>query len=145
MQGQPRSLDGWMAYLQQELGTACEQLNLHFQIRRSRRVREKPVAESTIDDYEWKPIPAVRGRFSAADSEEGTYYVFSVDTNEGVLRLQHDTHHAGVAGRHLWLETFTTFPMAATLRGAASPGEMALRNFVVDIVGRFEPNIFSCT
>ena len=47
----------WMAYIDTEVRAACEKKGWGSQMRRKWSVRDKPVSESSVDDYEWKLIP----------------------------------------------------------------------------------------
>ena len=47
----------WMVYIDGEVRDVCQATSWGHQLRRKWTVREKPVADSGIDDYEWKLIP----------------------------------------------------------------------------------------
>jgi len=158
----------WMAYIDAEVRAACETKGWGSQIRRKWSVREKPVPESSVDDYEWKLIPGAAARlleqapFHGID--EGTYYVLSLDRGGRKLILQHDTVRGEPQlGLHWFLQSFTEihlaglgYPdyMALLLQVEAThpegrlpvpPRNGRLRDFLVDLTSRFKPNFFSIT
>ena len=50
----------WMSYIDGEVRAVCEARGWRYQVRRKWSVREKPVADSSISDYEWKLCPGLR-------------------------------------------------------------------------------------
>ena len=52
----------WMASIDAEVRAACEIKGWGSQIRRKWSVRDKPVSEASVDDYEWKLIPGADAR-----------------------------------------------------------------------------------
>ena len=140
----------WMAYIDTEVRAACEKKGWGSQIRRKWSVRDKPVSESSVDDYEWKLIPRALA--------EGIYYVLSLDRRGSKLILQHDT-----ARNEPWLQSFTEIQVAGLGdheymglmlqveetdhegRLPVPPQNGRLRDFLVDLTSRFKPNNFSIT
>jgi hypothetical protein len=117
----------WMAYIDTEVRAACENKGWGSQIRRKWSVRDKPVSESSVDDYEWKLIPGANVRLPelipGADVrlpeqvphgiDEGIYYVLSLDRRGSKLILQHDTARVEpFLGPHWWLQSFTHIQLA---------------------------------
>ena len=146
----------WMAYIDGEVRAVCEVKGWVRQIRRKWSVREKPVSESTIDDYEWKLIPDVKGRLPDAPPGDfdGIYYAFSFDKSNGRFVLQHDTAHCGVMGPHWELVTYTEIRphpfmtcVAPEERGAlrCHPPVGWLRDHLQRLIASFGPNNFSVT
>src|SRR5262249_51765165 len=78
----PAAMGSWMEYISTEVSATCRQKGWGVQIRRKWSVREKPVASSGIDDYEWKLIPdgRVYSDLGIAGFEEGVYYVLGFDS-----------------------------------------------------------------
>jgi hypothetical protein len=144
----------WMTYIDGEVRAVCEAKGCGHQIRRSRLVREKPVSESTIDDYEWKLIPNSRGRppDALAGDFDGVYYVLSFDKANNRFVVQHDTAHCGMWS-HNWEVTtcseiqFNILRMTRDERGAISdhPPVGWLRDHLLNLITRFGPNHFSIT
>jgi len=159
----------WMAYIDTEVRAACEKKGWGSQVRRKWAVRDKPVSESSVDDYEWKLIPDARIRLSPQEPcefDEGVYYVLSVDLRAKKFVLQHDTAHGGSFGPHWFQESFTEIRLAGLglhdadymnqfLQqevDAESPGRVPvppqngqLRDLLVNLTSRFKPNHFSIT
>ena len=165
----------WMAYIDREVRGACEEKGWGYQIRRRWSVREKPVSESSIEDYEWKLIPDSAGRIpdmdiSPTDFDEGIYYILQFDRSSAKLVLQHDTRQAGMDIEPYWdLESYTDIRLDGffrqrqmhrehhpTIQGQvegtehdmllAEPGpEGWLRDHLVALTTRFKPNWFSET
>ncbi|HXY19336.1 MAG TPA: hypothetical protein VEH83_05015 [Gemmatimonadales bacterium] len=153
-----------MAYIQAEVRAACTANGLGCQVRRKWSVRAKPVSESPVDDYEWKLIPEAAGNLpelAPREIDEGTYYVLSLDRRSGKFILQHDTRDTGdgpfnvrtfteidlraltnAEYMRLWLRTRDAEEAA---RSAAPPPAGWLREFLVDLTRRFQPNMFSIT
>jgi len=122
----------WMAYINTEVRAACENKGWASQVRRKWSVRDKPVSESSVDDYEWKLIPGADARLQEqvphgigegtdegiyegidAGFYEGTYYVLSLDRRGSKLILQHDTaRREPFPGPHWWLQSFTEIKLA---------------------------------
>ena len=75
----------WMVYIEGEVRAVCERRGWGHQIRRKWSIRETPVSESTIDDFEWKLIPGAQGRLADAPPGDfdGEYYVLSFDRANG--------------------------------------------------------------
>jgi hypothetical protein len=156
----------WMAYIDTEVRAACENKGWGSQIRRKWSVRDKPVPESSVDDYEWKLIPCADARLPEQEPfdgiDEGIYYVLSLDRRGSKLILQHDTVRGEpFLGPHWWLQSFTEIQlaglgdreyMALMLQGEQHEGRLPvppqsgrLRDFLVDLTSRFKPNFFSIT
>jgi hypothetical protein len=164
----------WMTYIDTEVRAACENKGWASQIRRKWSVRDKPVSESSVDDYEWKLIPSAGARLpwqvphvidevpNAID--EGIYYVLSLDRRGSKLILQHDTARVEpFLGPHWWLQSFTHIQLAGLGdreyialmlqveetehegRLPVPPQNGRLRDFLVDLTSRFKPNHFSIT
>jgi hypothetical protein len=97
MRGEDRD---WMAYIDAEVRAVCQAKGWGHQIRRKSSIREKPVALSPVEDYEWKLIPGAQGKLPDAplDDFDGTYYLFSFDKPNEKFIFQHDTTHCGVWG-----------------------------------------------
>jgi len=73
----------WMAYIDTEVAAVCRSRGWGHQIRRKWSVREKPVSDSPIDDYEWKLIPgreADTPEAAPSEFDEGTYFVLWHDS-----------------------------------------------------------------
>jgi hypothetical protein len=51
----------WMEFIDNEVRTICQARGWRQQVRRKWSIRNKPVSESGIDDYEWKLIPDAEG------------------------------------------------------------------------------------
>jgi hypothetical protein len=155
-----------MAYIDREVRATCLEKQWGFQIRRKWSVRDKPISESAINDYEWKLIPHVTGALTdepASPFDEGIYYVLSCDRSGGRFVLQHDTRHCGMMGPHWSRCTYTEINIAGAPGGAVDdiqqpvtdttlehrrekpPPAGWLREHLVDLTSRFEPNHFSVT
>ena len=160
-----------MAYIDREVRGACEEKGWGYQIRRKWSVREKPVSESSIEDYEWKLIPGSAGRLpdkSPTNLDEGTYYILQFDRSNAKLVLQHDTLWGGADVDPYWdLESYTDIRLDGgfrqlqmhrehhpTIQGQvegtehdrllAEPGpEGWLRDHLVELTTRFQPNQWS--
>ncbi len=100
----------WMVYIDAEVRALCQARGWGHQIRRRWSVREKPVSDSAIDDYEWKLIPDAHGRLPDApfgDLEEGAYYVLAFNKPNGSFVFQHSTSRCGMVGPHWERTTYT--------------------------------------
>ena len=150
--------DEWMTYVDHEVRAACESKGWAHQLRRKWSVRAKPVSESLVEDYEWKIIPDVSGEQpeAAPDSfDQGTYYIVSFEKTRGKFVLQHDTGHCGVAGPNWSISTFSEIdaapgpPEVLSHESQGPPGSPPpkgwLRDHLVYLLDRFEPNHFSVT
>jgi hypothetical protein len=143
----------WMAYIDAELRSVCHAKGWRHQIRRKWAVREQPVADSTLEDYEWKLVPSdARGSVAGAadDSDFGTYYVVRLGHPRGTFVLQHDTSHCGVRGAHWERTTFTEIARQPLLQRSMQeePGPPPagwLRDHLLELTGSFGPNHFSAT
>jgi hypothetical protein len=146
----PKTIEEWMEFLDGGMKAVCDRNGWGRQVRRKWSVREKPVSDSPIDDYEWKLIPGSKGLGPAIDGpdcDEGRYYVFGVDTAREVFRVQHDTFHVGGSSVARCLSTFTEFSFDAVRYALVKTesGPVDLSSFVLAIVDRREPNSFSLT
>ncbi|HEY6927361.1 MAG TPA: hypothetical protein VI653_28055 [Steroidobacteraceae bacterium] len=161
------SSNKWMAYIDTEVRAACEKKGWGSQVRRKWSVRDKPVSESPVDDYEWKLIPDARVRLSPQEPsqfDEGVYYVLSVDLRAKKFVLQHDTAHCGDFGPHWYQQSFTEIQFAglgdvdymklflqqvgdseSQGRAPAPTQSGQLRDLLVNLTSRFQPNRFSIT
>ncbi|NNF58822.1 MAG: hypothetical protein HKN04_11330 [Rhodothermaceae bacterium] len=146
-----------MAYIDGEVRAVCQTKGWGHQVRRNWSARRKPVAESPIDDYEWKLIPEADGKLPddlEAGFNEGVYYVLSFDKVQARFVFQHDTSHGGAMGSH-WEET--TYTQIRRLDeetglfqdqlGGSPPLPPAgwLRDHLLALTNRFTPNSFSLT
>jgi hypothetical protein len=134
--------EDWMAYLDKEVDEVCEARGWGKQIRRSWQVREKPVAESVMDDYEWKFIPDPDKELPDRSNEdyEGTYYIVRFDGDSRGFVLQHETYHVGTFGPHHELATYTEIKPSA-----GWPPEGWLRDHLLRLVAQYKPNRFCIT
>jgi len=144
----------WMAYIESEVSAVCAAKGWGHQIRRKWSARWKPVDESPIDDYEWKLMPGAQGKLPD-DSDgfiDGTYYVLRFDKPMCKFVFQHDTLHFGWSSREV--ATYTEIhiipeEMISSTNDAykaflhRTPGW--LRNHLLDLTNRFNPNKFSAT
>ena len=130
----------WADYIHAEVRAACTQLGWRYQVRRKWSRRERPLVRSEVEDYEWKLIP--NGTDQLPDlprTDEGTYYVFSLDRHRGRFVLEHSTIHVGVWGPDHQLRTFTE------IDGIRVPIDGYVRWFLLNLTARFKPNSFSST
>jgi hypothetical protein len=157
----------WMAYINAEVRAACKKKGWESQIRRHDAVRDKPVSESTVDDYEWKLVPGADARVPLQIGiydlrvplpNSSLYYVLTLDRRGRKLILQHDTASCEPADGYL--QSFTElslaglgddeyrrlmFQMAITQyegRVPVPPRKGRLRDVLVDLTTRFSPNFF---
>lgn len=157
----------WMAYIDTEIRAACEKKGWGSQIRRKWSVRDKPVSESSVEDYEWKLIPDADTRLPEQEPldviDEGIYYVLRLDRRAKKLVLQHDTEHCGDFGPHFYQESFTEIQLVGLgdadymrlleqVGDSESEGRVPvppqygqLREHLVKLTSRFKPNHFSIT
>lgn len=155
----------WMAYIDAEVREACRLRGLGYQVRRKWTVREKPVSDSPVDDYEWKLLTGDRcdrdrPELGTDESDEGRYYLLELDRARGKFILYHDNHYGG-DGSFLHLATFTeirfrdpfhrdlmcarheTEDAVAAARVAPPPPPGWLCNDLVNLTGRLRPNCFT--
>lgn len=145
----------WMEYASREVRAACHELGWGHQLRRKWTIREKPLRESSADDYEWKLLPNARGELPdlAEPDFDGTYFLISIDRANYRFLLQHDTHHVGVLGPIWELATFTTIgpPLPSRNDSTTLEGDKLrfpdgwLQKHVISLAKRFRPNTFSIT
>ena len=151
----------WMAYIDAEVRAACRKRGLGVQVRRKWTVREKPVSDSPVEDYEWKlgassNLPQQDPR----KFDEGRYYVLWLDRARGKFIFQHDSCF-GDEGSEMPFATFTEIRLLAfnntdylRVRRETSDGEQAARvatppppdwlcEALVRLTERFQPNWFS--
>jgi len=145
-----------MEYIDSEVTAVCETMGWGHQIRRKWSVREKPVGESTIGDYEWKLIPDAQGKLSVAPRGDfdGIYYVLRFNEESRRFVLQHDTSRCGIMGPRWEVETYSEI-RPHSLNTDVSPEEDAgsgvappsgwLRDHLHELLRRFGPNNFSVT
>ena len=146
-----------MAYIDGEVRAVCQTKGWGHQIRRKRSAHTKPVAESPIDDYEWKLIPEADGKLPdelAGGFEEGVYYVLSFDKRRDRFVLQHDTSRGGIMGSRWETATYTEMRRLDDETGLfydqlgdplPLPPEGWLRTHLRALTDRFGPNSFSLT
>lgn len=142
----------WMAYIYREVEAACTSKGWVHQTRRSWSVRERPVSDSPVEDYEWKLIPDAGGQLPDASSYDGTYFVLSFDSQRGKFVLQHSTSHVGIHSpdheRSTYSEIhpdFQVFGNSDSISSGSPPPEGWLKNHLIDLTARFEPNHFCIT
>ena len=156
----------WAAYIDAEVRAACEKKGWGYQIRRKLSVRDKPVSESLVDDYEWKLVPGADDKLPeqpSSDFDEGIYYVLRFDPRGGKFILQHDTAHCGITDSHWNLQSFTEIRLVGPgnpdylkhLRQVGGtkheasftmpPQDGWLRDILTDLTSHFKPNHFSIT
>ena len=133
--------DKWIAYIDVEVRSVCASKGLRHQLRRKWAVRDKPVSESLVDDYEWKLIS---GEFNEPDPDhyEGSYYILYFNPPSGRFVLQHDNHQCGEGIPRLFT-TYTVFEVLGSLEKIPQDGW--LHDRLVHLVSRFGPNIYSYT
>ena len=146
----------WKTYVDREVRDACDEKGWACQVRRKWSVREKPVSESSLEDYEWKLIPGLLPR-PAFQFEEGVYYVLRFDRRSLTFILQHDTTHGCDFGPHMDLSTSTEIHLEGAYamklrydqglsheRPLDEPGPDGwLTKHLVHLTTRFQPNRFS--
>ena len=72
-------------------------------------------------------------------TDDGTYYVLSLDRHRGRFVLEHSTIHVGMWGPDHQLRTFTE------IDGIRVPVDGYLRWFLMNLTARFKPNSSSST
>jgi hypothetical protein len=156
----------WMAYINAEVRAVCSKRDWGYQVRRKWSVREKPVVESSVEDYEWKLIPGAQTRLPNQEPREfdgGIYFVLSLDLRRGAFFLQHDTSRFGDLGPKWNLESFTEIRLVGLghleysrrvleMGGDEHEGPFPvpqesgwLEGILTDLTSRFQPNHFSLT
>jgi hypothetical protein len=151
----------WMQYIHAEVKAVCVAKGWAHQVRRKWSIREKPVSQSTILDYERQLVPNAHGELPEAGPHDfnGTYYVLSFDQQRGVFVVQHDTLHASMWGPNWELKTYTEIDAEAAagwhkntdVQGpASSPPPYRLRagwlyEHLMRLVSVFGANSFSVT
>jgi len=146
----------WASYVDDEVREVCALKGWRHQIRRRRSAREKPVDESPVDDYEWKlVVKKDESPDPGADDFEGVYYVLSFDRTKDRFILQHDCEHCGRWGPHWEVATYSEIRpnrMGEMLErrddsqeGFDVPPEGWLRDHLLTLISRFQPNTFSYT
>ncbi len=154
----------WMAYITAEVHSACEKKGWRDQIRRKWSVRDKPVSQSMVGDYEWKLVLDISEDIPQPQPngfDEGIYYVLSFDIHRGRFVFQHDTARCGSSGPHWALASFTHIELGAgdyaycerLLQVGAGPEgpyivlpeDGWLQDVLIDLTSRFNPNQFSYT
>lgn len=103
--------DSLMDLITSAIKKVCQETGMSWQLRRNWSVREKPVDQSTISDYQWKIIPKngiyqyeseknplVPGEHHENEIHDGQYYLVFVKNGE--LFFQHSGHYGGVLGHH---------------------------------------------
>lgn len=140
-----------MTYIEQEVRALCNARGWGHQLRRKWSVRAKPVAESPLQDYEWKLLPGETGRLpdTTRDDFEGTYYVLRCNPEGPVFTLQHDTFQAGNPSP-IWERSHYTDISYMTGRDAhrnkqPAPPTGWLYSHLADLTQAYKPNIFSYT
>lgn len=138
----------WAEYIDSEVRAVCERRCWGHQIRRKWSVREKPVRESPIGDYEWKLI---LDSTDLPGGRDNVYYTVSFDRSGDRFVLQHDTHHVGSWGPHREVSTYTEIHLVHA-RGPGLPGNPSglppadwLRDHLERLVSQFGPNRYSVT
>lgn len=146
----------WMSYIDAEVRAVSEAKGWGHQIRRKWSVREKPVSDSPIDDYEWKLIPGADGKLPDAPTGDfdGVYYLLCFDKPNGRFIFQHDTSHCGMMGPHWEVATYTEICPTGMLTHATRdehgvalgyPPVGWLRDHLLGLITRCKPNVFSRT
>ena len=140
-----------MGYIDHEVREVCKAKSWGHQIRRKWAIRERPVGNSRIEDYEWKLLPHARGELPQPETPggdfTGEYYVLFFDKPEGKFVLQHDTFHEGMWGSDWEEATYTEIRLDHHMRHV-NEGQLPvgwLRDHVLRLVDRFGPNQFSIT
>lgn len=157
----------WMHYIDSEVRAACEHRGWASQVRRKWTSRERPVAESPLEDYEWKLIPESVGRLPDLEPspmiDSGRYYVLWCACARARLVLQHDTEHlepflgpawfissfteihvGGLGGLQYALDVERQAALYAGGRLPPVPGRRGiLRDILLELTGRFGPNWFA--
>lgn len=141
----------WAEYIDSEVRAVCERRCWGHRIRRKDSVRNKPVRESPIEDYEWKIIldaPELPG------GHDDVYYIVSFDRPGDRFILQHDTCHIGCWGPHWEVSTYTEIrpspwegpvPEAGRRARAGLPPAGWLRDHLERLVRQFGPNEYCIT
>ncbi len=145
MSGEDQDL---MAYIDGEVRAVCEAVGWGHQVRRRWSVRETPVCQSPIDDYEWKLIPGAHGKLPDAPvgDFEGRYYVLRFDKRRGRFVFQHDTLHCGMLGPQWEQLTYTEIQPGVVRDEPTAPSGHPhvgwLRRHLLDLTTRFGLNSF---
>lgn len=152
-----KSDDEIMNYITSEVKRCSDELDMKWFIRRKWSVREKPVYESNISDYEWKLIPKSEDNWSSwmkinrspdfsptnidSGDFEGAYYVISTDSK--TITFEHSGDYTGrvrteadpYEGVHCVILHAWSFPV--------SHGKLA--EWLKSLVSKYPPNWFSLT
>ena len=141
------SREEWMAYIHKEMAAVCAQRGWRQQLRRAWECREKPVATSGIEDYEWKIVVAGRTDLDdAGDHDLDRFYVLRLDPVNRTFRLLHDNDTSwGTDLPRLFFDrrhctTSTELPITFK---AGLPPAGTLATAILELTERFNPNFFS--
>ena len=136
-----------MAYIHEEMAEVCAQRGWRQQLRRAWDCREKPVAASGIEDYEWKIVVAGRTDGDGAmDRDLDRFYLLRLDPVNRRFRLLHDNDYSwGTDMPRLYFDlryctTSTELPIPFE---SGLPPARTLATAILELTERFTPNFFS--
>ena len=155
----PQVLDdeSLMNLISSEIKKVCQKTGMSWQLRRGWNVREKPVEQSTLSDYQWKIIPTnglpqyqqkkeplISGERYESDFSEGMYYLVFVKNGE--LYFQHSGYYGGVLGHHWgcahyviqsggWNETNITYYV----------DDFEISEWLIEWIDKYPPSAYSVT
>lgn len=99
-----------MNLISSEIKKVCQKTGMSWQLRRGWNVREKPVEQSTLSDYQWKIIPPGGDEYQTSENplmpgehydkeiSFGAYYL--IFTRNGELFFEHSGSYVGILGPH---------------------------------------------
>jgi hypothetical protein len=122
----------WKDYIEAEVKATCEDRGWGHQVRRKWSVRDRPVSESVLDDYEWKLIPSV------GTDILHSYYVLAFQMSDGRFIFEHDNTDAGPMS--IGVTTFTEIQLFCDIETSLPPRGW-LTAHLLRLTRRFEPNV----
>lgn len=99
-----------MNLISSEIKKVCQKTGMSWQLRRGWNVREKPVEQSTLSEYQWKIIPPGGDKYQTSENplvpgehydkeiSFGAYYL--IFTRNGELFFEHSGSYVGILGPH---------------------------------------------
>lgn len=154
----PQVLDdeSLMNLITSEIKRVCQKTGMSWQLRRGWNVRENPVEQSTLSDYQWKIIPTnglpnylhekeplISGKRYESDFSEGMYYLVFVKNGE--LYFQHSGNYGGVLGHHFDCHHYVVQSVGWGYFSNVPEYGFEINEWLMEWITKYPPSYYSVT
>ena len=144
-----------MNLITSEIKRVCQKTGMSWQLRRGWNVREKPVEQSTLSDYQWKIIPKngdqyqsdenplIPGEHYDKEIKFGSYYL--VFARNGELFFEHSGSFVGILLHHHFCHHYVVQNGFWNTPNQSAFDNFEISEWLMQCIGKYPPSHYSIT